>query len=109
MLQFRRARIKVRQVVWPAAFLIVAATVILAVWTATSDFGWERGEIDELSGESLGRCKGCHSAAFLLPVGIICVIPTLLTGIMAWKTSDVDDLYSESKWIFSLILAASGM
>ena len=92
------------QVAWPALFLIVAATIILASWTAISDFGWEREEIDDLSGESLGRCTGSHSVAFLVPVGIICVVPTMLTGIMAWKTSDVDDLYSESKWIFSLIL-----
>ena len=104
VLQFRRARIKVSQVAGPALCLLVAATALLAVWTAISDFRWEREEIDELSGESIGRCTGSHTVALLVPVAIICVIPTVLTGIMAWKTSDVDDLYTESKWIFSLIL-----
>lgn len=104
MLQFKRTRIKVRQVVWPAIFLIVVATVILSVWTAMGEFGWEREQINDLTGETLGSCRGSRTSAFLVPVGIICVIPTMLTGIMAWKTSDVDDLYSESKWIFCLIL-----
>ena len=84
--------------------LLVAATVILSVFTATGDFHWERIEIDDVTGESIGRCKGDHSLPFLLPVGIICLVSTVLTGIMAWKTSDVDSEYSESKYIFSLIL-----
>lgn len=93
-----------RQVAWPALFLIFAATAVLAAFTAVGDFNWERTEIDSVTGESIGRCRGDHTAAFLVPVGIICVIPTVLTGVMAWKTSDVDDVYSESKWIFTLIL-----
>jgi predicted small integral membrane protein len=32
------------------------------------------------------------------------MIPTLLTGWMAWKTIDVDAAYSEAKWIFALML-----
>ena len=93
-----------RQVAWPATFLIFAAAVVLAAFTVAGDFNWERTEIDPVTGESIGRCRGDHTAAFLVPVGIICVIPTVLTGVMAWKTSDVDDVYSESKWIFTLIL-----
>ncbi|CAB9500494.1 Gamma-aminobutyric acid (GABA) B receptor [Seminavis robusta] len=104
VLQFKRARVKVRQVVWPGLFLVLAAIVLLSVWTAVDDFGWYRQEIDEVSGETIGRCIGTYTGAFLIPVGIICTIPTLLTCIMAWKTCDVDDMYSESKWIFSLVL-----
>jgi 7 transmembrane sweet-taste receptor of 3 GCPR len=104
VLQFKRARIKVRQVVWPALFLILAAVVLLSVWTAISDFGWVREEVDPLSGASIGHCTGDYYYAFLIPVGILSVIPTVLTCIMAWKTCDVDDMYSESKWIFTLVL-----
>jgi hypothetical protein len=104
VLQFKRARIKVRQVVWPALFLILVAIVLLSVWTAISDFGWVREEIDQLSGESIGRCTGCYVYAFIIPVAILSTIPTLLTCVMAWKTCDVDDMYSESKWIFTLVL-----
>jgi hypothetical protein len=35
---------------------------------------------------------------------IVVLIPTLLTLFMAWKTKDVDEAYSESKWIFALII-----
>lgn len=82
----------------------MAAVVILAVWTATTDFGWTREEIDELSGATIGRCRGTNAMAYLVPVDIIVLIAMVLAGVMAWKTSDVDDAYSEAKWIFALIL-----
>ena len=82
----------------------MAAVVILSVWTATTDFGWQREEIDEMSGATIGRCKGTNAMAFLVPVDIIVLIAMVLAGVMAWKTSDVDDAYSEAKWIFALIL-----
>jgi len=104
VLQFRRARIKVRQVVWPGMFLISVATAILIALTVSGDYTWERTEIDDVSGETLGRCQGDSSLAFLLSLAIICFMSTVLTGVMAYKTSDVDDTYSESKYIFSLIL-----
>lgn len=103
VLQFKRRQIKISQVVWPAALVIVAAVIILSIWTATGDFGWERIEIDSLSGESIGQCKGDTTIYFLIPVLVLALIPTLLTCVMAHKTSDVDDLYSESKWIFTLV------
>lgn len=93
MLQFKRRQIKISQVVWPAALVIVAAVIILSIWTATGDFGWERIEIDSLSGESIGQCKGDTTIYFLIPVLVLALIPTLLTCVMAHKTSDVDDLY----------------
>lgn len=104
VLQFKRARINMRQVVWPALLLLQSAVVILSVWTATGDFGWVREVIDEVSGETIGHCTGTDSMVFLAPVAALCAISTMLTCIMAWQTSDVDDMYSESKWIFSLVL-----
>jgi hypothetical protein len=133
VLQFRRRQIKVSQVVWPAALVIVAAVIILSVWSATGDYQWERYEIDSVSGESIGRCKGETTIYFLIPVLVLACIPPLLTCLMAYKTSDVDDMYrstgnlwcycgndkaiisfpslvcshlitSESKWIFTLVL-----
>ncbi|CAB9500493.1 Gamma-aminobutyric acid (GABA) B receptor [Seminavis robusta] len=104
VLQFKRRQIKASQVMWPALSLFVIAVVLLSAWTATTDFGWVREEIDELSGESIGRCTGTNTAKLLIPVDLLVLIPVVLAGVMAWKTSDVDDMYSESKWIFSLIL-----
>ena len=85
VLHFRNARVKVRHVMWPALLLIITAAVILAVWTAVSDFGWYRTETNALSGESIGRCQGSETLYYLIPVGVLCIIPTLLTAIMAYK------------------------
>ena len=40
----------------------------------------------------------------VVPIYVLHFIPTILTGIMAWKTSGVDDLYSESKWVLAFML-----
>lgn len=37
-------------------------------------------------------------------LALIMFIPTLLTGIMAWNTSDVDERFSDSYWVSALIL-----
>jgi hypothetical protein len=42
--------------------------------------------------------------ALVACIYVLLFIPTILTGIMAWKTSGVDDLYSESKWVLAFIL-----
>ena len=91
-------------VLWPAAILMLAALIVLSVWTAMGNHGWERVETDEVTGESIGGCYYGNEAGFMIPLTLITFIPLLLTCVMAWKTSDVDDLYSESKWIFSLVL-----
>ena len=93
VLQFKRRQIKVSQVLWPALSVIVAAVVLLAIWTSTGDFVWQRIEIDSVSGESIGRCKGDTTIYFMIPIFLLTCVPTALTCIMAWKTSDVDDLY----------------
>jgi uncharacterized membrane protein len=41
---------------------------------------------------------------YVVVLGIVMLIPSFLTGVMAWKTKDVDDTYSESSWIFYLIV-----
>jgi hypothetical protein len=51
-----------------------------------------------------GRCVPEASAAIVAPIYILHFIPAILTGILAWKTSGVDDLYSESKWVLAFIL-----
>ena len=92
-------------VLWPAGILIAGSLIVLSVWTALGSNGWERVIIDEVTGESIGRCNiGEGNAIFVVPLVLISFVPSALTCVMAWKTSDVDDLYSESKWIFSLVL-----
>jgi hypothetical protein len=65
---------------------------------------WERSEINEITGESIGMCESEQWAPFLAALATLMVIPSALTGIMAYMTKDVDEAYSESWWIFALIL-----
>lgn len=46
------------------------------------------------------RSKQCNFDILAL----IMFIPTLLTGIMAWKTADVDERFSDSYWVSVLII-----
>jgi len=104
VLQFSRRRVGIRHVLWPSALLFAAAVLILSLWTALDSLQWERTFIDDSTGESIGRCKSENIAAFVTPLVVIMIIPTCLTAYMAWKTRDVDDAYSESIWIFVLVL-----
>jgi len=104
VLQFRRAKILKRRVVWPFALMVVTALLVLSLWTGLDPLEWVRVETNEDSGESVGQCNCENLAAYITPLALVTVIPMLLTGLMAWKTKDVDHAFSESTWIFALFL-----
>jgi hypothetical protein len=102
VLQVTRHRIEVRQVIWPLAIFFVAAVVVLTVWTVVDARIWEREEINPETGESIGQCSSSES--FFIPLAFLIIIPMIMTGVMAWKTKDVSEDYSEAKWIWILII-----
>lgn len=104
VLQFSRRQVNLTHVMWPAFLIETAAVILLACWTATSDMKWERIEIDDGTGETIGKCVGGEESALWIPICLCVMIPSILTGVMAWKTIDVDAVYSEAKWIFTLML-----
>jgi hypothetical protein len=104
VLQFSRRTITTRQVVWPFAILAFVKVMILSLWTALDSLHWIRVEVNTRTGESIGECKSEHMAAFLGTLVTVMLIPTVLTAYMAWKTKDIDEAYSESKWIFMMII-----
>jgi hypothetical protein len=104
VLQFSRRKIDVKQVACPATILAVLALLVLSIWTGLGGFEWSREEINEITGESMGECNSDHKAAFLTPLVVLMVLPTIMTAAMAWKTKDVDGAYSESHWIFIMIV-----
>lgn len=89
---------------WPAMMVEITAMILLAVWTAQTNFGWKRLVLDDATGETMGQCSGDGRMVLLFLALALTLIPTLLTEIMAWKTMDVDEAFSESRWIFALIL-----
>lgn len=84
--------------------ILSAGVLVLGLWTGLDPLIWERVEINAFTGESIGRCASNNIGAFIGPLAFIMVVPTALTGYMAWKTKDVDDAYTESWWIFTLFL-----
>jgi hypothetical protein len=104
VLQFSRRKIDIKQVAWPFAALAFLALVILSLWTALDSLNWTRDELNEMTGESIGVCRSDKMAVFLGPIVVLMLIPTILTAGMAWKTKDIDDAYSESRWIFMMIV-----
>ena len=106
VLQSRRTSVAVKQVVWPCIVLLGITIVILAVWTAIDPWQWERHPVDEdePQGESYGRCSSDHDIVFILVLAVVMLGATVLAGLMAWKTKDVDSKFSESNWIFTTIV-----
>jgi hypothetical protein len=94
----------VKHVAWPAALLFVAAIVLLSVMTAVAPLEWERVPVASDTGESIGRCSSDQFGQFIWTLALLMFIPMVLTGIMAWKTHDVDSAYSDAFWIGVLIV-----
>lgn len=104
VLQFARRTVKISHVAWPMAVFICGTLLILTLWTVQDPLQWERMEIDDLTGESIGECKSDNAIPYIVPLVVSVAIPASLTCLMAWKTSDVDSAYSEGSWIFTLML-----
>jgi hypothetical protein len=104
VLQFVRRKVDIAHVAWPSAILAAMTLLVLGLWTGLDPLRWNRHEINIITGESIGECSSEHIAAFIAPLVVIVMIPTLLTFYMAWKTKDVDDAFSESRWIFTMVL-----
>lgn len=104
VLQFARRKVEVRHVAWPMGILIISVLIVLSLWTALEPLHWNRVEINDFTGASIGQCDSKNTLAFIIPLACIALIPTVLTMLMAWKTKDVDDSFAESWWIFLLIV-----
>jgi gamma-aminobutyric acid type B receptor len=104
VLQFTRVKIELRHVAWPLLILVLMAFLILSLWTGLDPLRWQRIILNEATGETIGQCDSDQMAVFVLPLAVVMAAPAILTCWMAWKTKDIDDAYSESYWIFMLVL-----
>ena len=102
-MQHKNNKVSFKLAAAPVILLVTVVIVIQALWTAGDAYGWERLEIDEISGESIGQCTG-NVAPCLYLTGFFLFVPVALAGAFAYKTLGVDDLYSESKWVLIFIL-----
>lgn len=104
VLQFSRRRILIRHVAWPMLVLILLDLLLLSLWTALDPLVWQRTETNDDTGESIGQCGCEYHGVFIAILWVLLLIPAVMTGFFAWKTKDVDQAYTESWWIFMMIL-----
>jgi hypothetical protein len=104
VLQFRRRKVTIASVLWPAAAVFVVVIAILSAWTAVSGFEWVRVLEDPFTGATSAKCQGENSVAWFTPVVVLMMIPVGLTIAVTVKTSDIDEEYTETKYLFALIL-----
>lgn len=104
VLQISEQHVAPSQIAWPAALFMVAALTVLALWQSLDPLRWKRIELDLVSGESIGQCDSDTMAYYVVALSIVLMIPSILTGWVAWKTKDVADEYSDFSSIFTLIV-----
>lgn len=86
VLQFSRRQIPSSAVAWPSAALMIAALVVLTLWTILDPLEWVRVELDDVTGESIGQCDSDTMVYYIIALGVVMIIPSALTAIMAFKT-----------------------
>lgn len=104
VLQFRRHRTKMRKLLMPMVVLLLLDLLVLSLWTALDPLVWNREEIDSETGESIGECVSEHTIVKWVVLVLLMLIPMGMTEYFAWKTKDVDEAFTESKWVFFMTL-----
>jgi hypothetical protein len=82
-LRHKTSKIELWRMLWPSALLMGIVVILLAYTTGAGDFGWERVVIDDVTGESLGRCTSEFSQ-FWVYISIVNLVPLCLRGL--WLT-----------------------
>ena len=106
LFQSVRTKVYVKHVLWPFVVLLGITIIILTVWTTTDCWHWERVlvDINEPHGKTIGQCTSEYGIAYISALAGVMVGATILAGVMAYKTKDVDKTFSESSWIFTTIV-----
>lgn len=99
-------KVKTWKIVIPMFIMFLASMVVLFVWSIVESYGWHRQVINEWTGETYGQCGSLddtESWMWFVAVVLTAGFPVVMALVMAWKTKDVEDSFSESWWIFALV------
>ncbi|CAB9518514.1 Gamma-aminobutyric acid (GABA) B receptor [Seminavis robusta] len=100
VLQFSRRKVKIVQVIVPLVLLLLAAVIVLSVWTAIDPWVWERSLINESPPETYGECTSEHTSVFFFLLAGLMVLGKVATAAMAWKTADIPQDFSDTSSVF---------
>jgi 7 transmembrane sweet-taste receptor of 3 GCPR/Receptor family ligand binding region len=104
VLQFARRKVTARTAAFPAALIMGLTLLLMSLWSSFDPLTWTRRETNERTGESIGRCE-CHNmSAWIFVLALLMITPSWLVAYFSWHTRDVDGAYSESYWIFIMMI-----
>jgi hypothetical protein len=109
LLSMRRQAVRVQQVLLPFGVIIAASVIVLVVWQVVDPYMWVRSVSNNDPLETFGKCKSGDSVGdgllpYIIPLGLLFIVITSMTAVVAWRMKHVQSELSESKWIFFGIL-----
>ena len=106
LLQMRRRKVALQQVLCPFAAVTFAILVVLTVWTLHDPLQWQREEVGDDPRNTYGRCDmERNPATYLAPLGALIFVAMTATAALCWQLRDVQSDLAESRWIFFGIFA----
>eukprot|EP00566_Odontella_aurita_P015761 CAMPEP_0113582996 /NCGR_PEP_ID=MMETSP0015_2-20120614/32248_1 /TAXON_ID=2838 /ORGANISM="Odontella" /LENGTH=287 /DNA_ID=CAMNT_0000487777 /DNA_START=121 /DNA_END=981 /DNA_ORIENTATION=- /assembly_acc=CAM_ASM_000160 len=106
---FKKIKVQARDVMIPFAVLFSLNFVFLLCWTLVDPIKWERKKTGRLGnwGDSYGRCycEGQAWIAFLVLIAAVNISALVLACVEAYRARDINDVYSETKYITVAVVA----
>lgn len=112
VMQFRRRKVTVKQVLGPLALLISLAMMVLVLWTILDPWQWERTVIQVIPAETYGRCRSENTWFYAGPLVGLLVTAELCAGWFAVQARNFPEDLSDGRSVLLAIfvqLQAWGM
>jgi hypothetical protein len=100
--QFRRLKVRERDVILPSCILVLTVFVLNLTWTLIEPLRWERVPVQGQAWNTYGKCSlgdGRVGEAMLGSIVAVCAIGFTMTGVQAFQARNISSEYSESTYI----------
>jgi len=105
VVHYQQRALTVYSALWPLiAFLFVTLSILVA-HSAYDPWSWERHIISEIPAETYGKCQSSHTWAFFGPLVGLIFLAEATTLYFAWKTTDIQIDFRDSKAVLYACLA----
>lgn len=106
VMQMRRRKVTIYQVILPFAGVTVCILALMTVWTIHDPLKWDREIVGEDPRNTYGECSmDSHLSSYLAPLGFLVFSAMAATATLCWQLRDVQSDLAESRWIFLGIFA----
>ncbi len=100
--QFRRVKVREKDVVFPTVMIILLNLVLLIIWTVKDPIRWDRTEVEEQPWNTYGKClvgDGIVATAMLFSIIVLCGVTFSMTVWQAFRARNISSAFSESKYL----------